>query len=36
MHVPKPVDPDELTALIARLKGRDAWTADSPGGTHGE
>ena len=36
MHVPKPVDPDELTALIARLEGRDAWTADSPGGTHGE
>ena len=36
MHVPKPADPDELTALIARLEGRDAWTADSPGGTHGE
>src|SRR5437762_5472170 len=36
VHLPKPADPEELTALIARLGTRNGQKTGNPGGTHTE
>jgi len=36
VHLPKPADPEELTALIARLGTRNGQKTGNPGGTHAE